>query len=114
VSLYPAQQTVQQWVNPAAFATPAAGTWGNCGRDLVRAPGLWQMDTALQKREKIGERMGISFRAEVFNIFDRAQYGSPKVSLPSGNFGLITSAFNNSPTGTGTPRKIELMLRLEF
>jgi hypothetical protein len=113
-SLYPAQQTVQQWVNPAAFATPAVGTWGNCGRDLVRAPGLWQMDTALQKREKIGERMGISFRAELFNIFNRAQYGSPKVSLPSGNFGLITSAFNNSPTGTGTPRKIELMLRLDF
>jgi len=114
VSVYPAQQTVQQWLNPAAFVLPPAGTWGNCGRDLVRAPGIWQADTALQKRVAVNERTGISFRAEVFNFFNRAQYGSPKASLPSGNFGLITNAYNNTPIGVGTPRKIELMLRLDF
>jgi hypothetical protein len=114
VSVYPAQQTVQQWLNPAAFVLPAPGTWGNCGRDLVRAPGIWQADTALQKRVTVNERTGISFRAEVFNLFNRAQYGSPKVSLPSGNFGLITNAYNSTPIGVGTPRKIELMLRLDF
>jgi hypothetical protein len=114
VSIYPAQQTVQHWLNAAAFVLPAAGTWGNCGRDLARAPGLWQMDTALQKRVPLNERVGISFRGEVFNVFNRAQYGSPIVGLPSGNFGLITSALNTTPTGAGTPRDIELMLRLDF
>ena len=89
-------------------------TWGNCGRNLARAPGLWQMDTALQKRVPLNERVGVSFRGEVFNVFNRAQYGSPIVGLPSGKFGLITSAFNTTPTGAGTPRDIELMLRLEF
>jgi hypothetical protein len=114
VPLYPAPQTVQHWLNSAAFTLPAPGTWGNCGRDLVRAPGLWQMDTALQKRVPLNERIGLSFRAEVFNVFNRAQYGAPAVNVSSGNFGLITSPFNTSPTGAGTPRDIELMLRLDF
>jgi hypothetical protein len=114
VSLYPVQQTVQHWLNSAAFTMPLPGTWGNCGRDLGRAPRLWQVDTALQKRVPLNERVAISFRGEVFNVFNRAQYGSPIVGLPNGNFGLITSAFNTTPTGTGTPRDIELMLRLEF
>jgi hypothetical protein len=107
-------QTVQHWLNAAAFSMPASGTWGNCGRDLARAPGLWQLDTALQKRVPVGERVGLSIRAEVFNVFNRAQYGSPIAGPSTGNFGLITSAFNTSPTGAGTPRDIEFMLRLRF
>jgi hypothetical protein len=114
VSLSPAHQTVQQWLNAAAFTLPLPGTWGNCGRDLGRAPGLWQLDTALQKRVPLNEHVRLSFRAEVFNIFNRAQYGSPIVGLPGGNFGLITNAFNTTPTGAGTPRDIEFMLRLDF
>jgi hypothetical protein len=73
VPIYPAQQTVQHWLNAAAFTMPAAGTWGNCGRNLVRAPGIWQMDTALQKRVPLNERVGISFRGEVFNLFNRSR-----------------------------------------
>jgi hypothetical protein len=114
VPVHLAHQTVQQWLNAAAFTLPTPGTWGNCGRDLARAPGLWQMDTALQKRVPLAERVGLSFRAEVFNVFNRAQYGSPIVGLPSGNFGLIPNAFNTTPTGAGTPRDIEFMLRLDF
>jgi hypothetical protein len=113
-SLYPEHQTVQHWLNAADFTLPAPGTWGNCGRNLARAPGIWQMDTALQKRVPLSERVGLNFRAEVFNVFNRAQYGSPILSLPSGNFGLITSTFNSSPTGAGTPRDIQMMLRLDF
>jgi hypothetical protein len=113
-SLYPDHQTVQHWLNAGAFVLPAPGTWGNCGRNLARAPGIWQMDTALQKRVPLSERVGLNFRAEVFNVFNRAQYGAPILSLPSGNFGLVTNTFNNSPTGAGTPRDIQMMLRLDF
>jgi hypothetical protein len=113
--LYPASgQTVQQWLNPAAFVIPLTGTWGNAGRNLARAPGLWQIDTALQKRLPLSERMSLNLRAEMFNVLNRAQYGSPVVNLSSGNYGLITGAFNTTPTGTGTPREVEFMLRLEF
>lgn len=93
---------------------PAAGTWGNAGRDLIRAPGIWQLDTSLEKKITFRDRMAVSFRAEAFNIFNRAQYGSPVVSLPSANFGLIQSSYNSNPTGSGTPREIQLMLRFDY
>jgi hypothetical protein len=112
--IYPTNQSPQEWLNPSAFVLPAAGTWGNAGRDLVRAPGIWQLDTSLQKRIQLRERTGLSFRAEAFNVFNRAQLGSPVVALPSANFGLIQSSYNSNPTGSGTPREIQLMLRLDF
>jgi len=112
--LYPANQNPQDWLNPAAFVLPAPGTWGNAGRNLVRAPGIWQLDTSLQKRFPVRERMAISVRVEAFNVFNRAQLGSPVVSLPAGTFGLIQSSYNSNPTGSGTPREIQWMMRLQF
>jgi hypothetical protein len=121
VSIYPANRTTGQWLNPAAFAVPANGTWGNAGRNIARAPGHWQMDLAIQKRIPIWERLNTSFRAEAFNLFNVAQYGNPVVALSSngtqivpGNFGLINSAFSTAPTGSATPRQLELSLRLDF
>jgi hypothetical protein len=113
-SLYAANPTPSDWLNPLAFSTPAAGTWGNAGRDLVRAPGHWQIDTALEKRIRATEKLAFTFRAEAFNIFNVAQLGNPVVNLSSSTYGLINSAFNTSPTGSGTPREIELSLRLDF
>ena len=108
--------------NPHAFSVPANGTWGDAGRNLFRASGLWQMDTALSKRFSLHESMALSVRAEVFNIFNRAQYGPYIVSLTSnsqgqlipGNFGSIQSPFNSTPIGTGTPRQFQFMMRLDF
>ncbi len=123
--LYPTNQTPTDWINVAAFAVPANGTWGDAGRNLVRAPGHWQMDTALEKRLHLRERLALTFRAEAFNLLNVAQLGNPVVSLSSksvngqlqvvpGNFGVINSAFSITPTGSGTPREIELSLRLDF
>jgi hypothetical protein len=124
--LYPANQSASDWLNVSAFSVPANGTWGNAGRDLVRAPGHGQMDVALEKRMQMRERMSFTFRAEAFNVLNVAQLGSPVASLSSkagsngvlqivqGNFGLINGAFSATPTGSGTPREIELSLRLDF
>jgi hypothetical protein len=113
-SLYPTNQSPSDWLNLAAFSVPAIGTWGNAGRNLIRAPGHWQIDTALEKRVKAWERLAVTFRAEAFNVFNVAQYGNPVVSISSSTYGLINSAFSTSPTGSGTPREIELSLRLDF
>ena len=111
----PGGQTPQSWINPAAFAIPAAGTFGDAGRNLARAPGLWQTDTALSKTVSLGERLGLQFRAEVFNLFNRAQYGSPQANLSSPlSFGVITTPVNQGATGSGTPRQFQLALRLSF
>ncbi|SEF65108.1 Carboxypeptidase regulatory-like domain-containing protein [Bryocella elongata] len=112
--LYPTNRTPQNWFNAAAFSTPANGTWGNTPRNYGRAPGLWQIDPALSKRFAIREGMALNFRAEAFNILNRAQYGTPGATVGTSSFGVITSSFNTVPTGTGTPRELQFMLKFEY
>ena len=116
VSLIPAGgQTPNNWINPAAFTTPASGTYGDAGRNLVRAPGLWQVDLAMAKKVSLTDRLGMQFRAEAFNVFNRAQFGSPQANLSSPlSFGVITTPVNQGATGSGTPRQFQLALRLSF
>jgi hypothetical protein len=102
------------WLNPAAFALPAAGTFGNSGRNAYYGPGLWQADLGLSKRFPIRESINLDFRMEAFNLFNRAQYGSPVLARQNATFGQILSTANDGATGTGTPRNLQFMLRLNF
>jgi hypothetical protein len=108
--------TSSDWINLAAFIAPAAGGFGNAGRDITRGPGLWQVDLGLEKRIALRERYHLKFRAEAFNIFNRAQLGAPQadVSAGPGIFGRIIQPVNTTPIGTGTPRQIQLALRFDF
>lgn len=116
VSLIPAGgQTIDHWINPAAFALPAKGSWGNAGRNIVEGPGLFQIDSALSKSIPITERSNLSFRLEAFNVFNHPQLGKPNLNFSSlATFGRITSLSNNSPIGTGTARSIQLAVRFMF
>ncbi len=106
--------SIQHWMNPAAFSMPVNGEYGNLGRNAVRGPGLWQTDAGLAKHIALSERASLQFRSEFFNIFNRAQYGLPLADVSSGTFGRIIGTANLGPVGTGTPRQIQFMLRLEF
>lgn len=114
VNMYPANQTPGFYLNPAAFAVPASGTWGNLGRNAARGPGLWQLDTAISKNARITESIGLQFRAEAFNLFNRAQYGDPANNISNGSFGQILTTANDGATGQGTSRQLQFMLRLMF
>jgi hypothetical protein len=108
-------QSINDWINLAAFATPANGTWGDAGRDIVTGPRLFQIDTALQKDTAIRERMGLTFRVDVFNVFNHPPLGAPNLNFSApATFGRITSLLNTSPIGTGGCRSIQLALRLKF
>jgi hypothetical protein len=116
VSLYPAHQTSTLWLNPAAFTTPANGLWGNASRNAVRVPGIWQGDLALAKKFPVRKQTYVSFRAEVFNAFNRDQIGSPAVKWTSGagTYGQITTPYTTSAVGTGTPRQMQFSLRYSY
>jgi len=116
MSICPANQTINNWFNIAAFAEPAQDTWGNLGRNIGRGPGYYEIDTALQKDITLTERLGLQFRAEAFNLFNHPIYGDPDsdVSDGPGVFGVITSQLNSGATGIGSSRRIQFMLRLEF
>ena len=115
VPLYLDYGTTGRWLNPAAFATPAPGTWGNLGRNVVRAPGLFQIDTALSKRTKVSERTALEFGAQIFNIMNHPQLGAPAANISSAaTFGLITAPVNTSPVGAGGPRQMQFFGRVSF
>jgi hypothetical protein len=111
----PGGSTLSQWINPAAFAVPANGTFGNAGRDIARGPNFYQLDLGLSKQFAITEKSSLEFRWEVFNAFNRAQYAQPSgdITIPA-QFGVITSTINTSPVGTGTPRQMHFILRASF
>jgi hypothetical protein len=120
----PGGRSVGEWINPAAFVAPAAGTFGDAPRDVARGPGAWQMDLGIGKHIPVTERVALDFRSEFFNIFNHPQYGlpqsdiSPYLAGEQGVFGNIISTVNTttpvSPVGAGTPREIQFSLRLVF
>ena len=118
-------RSVARWINPAAYAAPATGTFGNAARDSVVGPGTWQIDNSFAKTFPITERAQLEFRSEFYNVFNHPQLGQPQVTFnPAsvGGFGAITSTVNLNtaivspitPVGSGTPREVQFALRLQF
>jgi hypothetical protein len=98
--------TLGEWFNPAAFAAPALGTFGNAGHNDVVGPGRTNLNTSLFKDFQIKERATIEFRFETFNTLNHTQWQNPSTTFGSGNFGVITSAYD--------PRVLQLALKLMF
>jgi len=115
VPIYPAEQTINNWFNPAAFAVPAKGTWGTLGRNAARGPTFWEIDGALEKLTPIGPKTNLKFRVEAFNLFNNPIFANPASNISAASsFGRITRVLNPGAVGTGTPRRMQLMLRVEF
>jgi hypothetical protein len=114
-SIYPADQTINDWLNIAAFSVPKNGTWGNLGRYAARGPGTYEIDTSLEKKFHLTEHSTFDLRATAFNLLNHPQYGLPASNISkAATFGTITSIINDGATGSGAPRRVEFMLRLEF
>ena len=110
----PNGSTPSRWVNPAAFSTPASGTFGNLGHNAFRAPAISEVELALAKDVFFAERMRVRLRADVFNLLNRAQYGAPNSDVSQTNFGTITTTISNYATGRGTPREFQLSAKISF
>jgi hypothetical protein len=114
----PAGKGIGQWINPAAFAMPANGTFGDAPRNIARGPVAWQMDLGMIKRISITERTQLEFRSEFFNLFNHPQYGLPQATFGVQGFGSIIQTVNTttpvSPVGSGTPREMQFALKLKF
>jgi hypothetical protein len=110
----PGGRAIDGWINPAAFALVAGSGYGDAPRNIVRGPGLWQADLAVSKHIPLRESADLGFRAEGFNLFNRAQYGPPLADFSSSTFGQIVTTVNTGLVGTGTPREIQFSARLAF
>jgi hypothetical protein len=107
--------TPAKWFDPNAFLAPAntpanAGFYGNLGRNTLIGPGLATWDFSVLKDTRIREQLNFQFRAEIFNILNRANFNQPNavVFTPSGvspTAGVITST-------TTTARQVQFGLKL--
>ena len=125
------------FLNPAAFATPAPGTFGNLERNAIHGPSFRQADFFLAKHVATGSTSTVELRLEVFNVFDtvnftnpvgtlpqaipsgslseanRIQPGQPYTAAAAGTFGRLTSTVGRT-VGLGTSRQLQFALRFQF
>jgi hypothetical protein len=107
-------QTVADWFDVNCFTTDALalalanGTprFGNSGRNILIGPGMQEWDVSIIKRNPITEGINLEFRAEFFNIFNHANFGTPGTTIGTSTAGVITSA--------ASPRDIQFGLKLKF
>jgi outer membrane receptor protein involved in Fe transport len=100
-------QTVDQWFDTTAFQSVPSGTFGNAGRNILRGPGLFNTDIAVNRRFAIGSERAIEVRWEVFNVFNADQFGLPDSNISNSTRGTITRL-------AGDPRVMQFAFRLVF
>jgi hypothetical protein len=124
----PYLKSSRQWLNPAAFAPPAPGTFGNSRRNNYTGPNLAQFDTTLSKTLAVGEKLAFEFHADVYNVLNHPNYAVPgnlrlaqvfttatpySTSTMGSGWGTLFSTVGNQ-VGIGANRQIQLSLRASF
>jgi len=103
--------SVDQWFATSAF-TPVA-RFGNLGRNVIIGPGFNNVDFSVLKNINLSEGTRLQFRAEVFDLFNHANFGQPGRVTGSETFGQITNT--RFPTGdSGSSRQLQFALKLMF
>jgi hypothetical protein len=113
--------TKNQWFNAtpigspgSAFARPAAGTFGNLGRNALIGPGFWQVDASLFKHFRLGGDTRLELRMEVVNLFNHTNLGQPDGNVgvpgnPNTDAGVISST-----AAQYQPRQVQFAVRVQF
>ena len=101
--------TVQRYFDTSCFAAPPSFVFGNAGRNILRAPGLNNLDASLQRdfRLPVERTTLLQFRFETFNLFNHTQLGAPGLTVGTTTYGVITSTSTDA-------RQLQLGVRLTF
>jgi hypothetical protein len=94
------------YVNPAAYATPAAGTWGNTGRNSTRGPTQFSLDLSVSRTFRLGSRLNLDWRTAAMNVLNRVTFTTIGTVITSPQFGL--------PTQANPMRTLLMTIRLRF
>jgi hypothetical protein len=100
-------KTLNSYLNPKAFAQPAAGGFGNSPRNSIKGPGFHKVDLGLSRLVSLAATRTIELRLEVFNLFNTFNWGQPNANFASGTFGKIT-------TLGGDPRIMQFGVKYGF
>jgi carboxypeptidase family protein len=104
-----------RWFDTSSFVAPTSPTthFGSLGRNVVIGPGFHNVDFSVLKKTRITERLRTEFRAEIFDLFNHANFGQPGNVVGTLNFGRITNT--RFPTSdSGSSRQLQFALKLIF
>jgi hypothetical protein len=107
-------QEVLEWFDITRFTANAPGSFGNSGRNILRAPRFFNTDLGILKGTRIRERMNLQFRAEFFDIFNNVNFQPPNSNISSATAGRITSVVVDNFGLPNSERIIQLGLKLAF
>jgi outer membrane receptor protein involved in Fe transport len=99
---------IARWFNTAAFALVPSGTFGNTTRNNLRGPTWRSFDLSLSRRFDLGSRVAATARLDVFNVFNRTNFGLPNRNLSD------TAVVGTITTLGGDPRVMQVSVRLAF
>jgi hypothetical protein len=88
----PTAQVLQEFFNPAVFALPAVGQFGNLGRNTYYGPRRVNLDASLFRGFRIRERASLQFRVEFFNAMNHPNFGNPVANIGAATVGRIQTA----------------------
>ena len=102
------------YFNPAAYAPPADGQFGDSGRAPWRTAGVNQWDVTLSKNWYLPQNIRLQFRADFINAFNHTQFNAPGASCNTLSLEscFVAGQAIGRVTGTRAPREIQLGLRL--
>jgi hypothetical protein len=106
-----------QWFNPQAFVLQPAGTFGNTGRGDFTGPNLRTFDLAFSKDSRLGASDArLEVRIEVFNLFNRANFGVPNLTAFAGaaDNEPVLGSFGRIRSTVTSARQMQLGVRLRF
>lgn len=102
------------YFDPTAFAPITQVRFGTSGRNLLRGPGLVNLDAALFRNFRVKERLDFQFRAESYNLSNTPHFSNPSANASSGGFLTITTALSRANNVEGGERQFRLALRISF
>jgi hypothetical protein len=100
------QKSTARWYNTAAFSLPAAGTFGNVGRNTVIGPGFVNLDEVLSRHFRLSESLDLQFRAEFFNTFNHPNFNLVGRIMNDPTFGQVLSQYD--------PRELQFSLKITY
>ncbi|HKW98111.1 MAG TPA: carboxypeptidase regulatory-like domain-containing protein [Bryobacteraceae bacterium] len=114
-SYYPDNQSVSLFLNRAAFALPAPGTFGDCPRNAVNGPGINSVNLSVQKTVKLHERATFRLIGAAMDALNHPIFSNPNTTITSGGFGRITGVNGSrNALGASGSRAIQIGARIDF
>jgi hypothetical protein len=108
-------KTLSSYLNRAAFASPAPGTFGDLEYRGVQGPSYWTIDMAVSRFINLGSTRNLELRIEAFNVTNHFNWGDPNTVLNNSQFGRITSLAGTPPNNVyGTPRIMQFGIKYGF